>query len=339
MIDIIKKHRECYPLMEVQDVAKLLYQSEFGGGHLIADPERSLKRIQEEFQVMDKDAISHLPEVEWIGDGMCRIYLSCLAKGMRAEVLNDIFVASANRKKGTAEGLEQKIALYCKENQSEEVSMFFEKWKAEGYPMMSHSNSYREAYKPAYRVVEASAAKIYEIIRTVEEAKRPFVVAIEGMSASGKSTLGELLHKNYPSSNLFHMDDYFLQPHQRTEERLAEAGGNVDYERIKEEIIAKLEDKEGFTYYPFDCQTQSIQEGVQVPWSDLTFVEGCYSQHPYFGTYYDFGIFCEIAAEEQVERIRKRNGEFMLKRFQEEWIPRENQYFKTYAIKEKSGLQ
>ena len=35
------------------------------------------------------------------------------------------------------------------------------------------------------------------------------------------------------------MDDYFLQPYQRTEERLAEPGGNVDYERFKEEIYDK----------------------------------------------------------------------------------------------------
>ena len=116
-------------------------------------------------------------------------------------------------------------------------------------------------------------------------------------------------------------------------------GGNVDYERIYEEILSKLSDKNGLIYRAYDCQTQSIGEECFVPWSPLVFVEGCYSHHPYFGELYDLKVFSEISSEEQVERIRIRNGEKMLKRFVEEWIPRENKYFETYKIKEKSGLQ
>ena len=40
----------------------------------------------------------------------------------------------------------------------------------------------------------------------------PFIVAIDGMSASGKTTLGKQLHEHFPDSNLFHMDDFFLRP-------------------------------------------------------------------------------------------------------------------------------
>ena len=46
MINVIKEHLKCYPNMEINDVAKLIYQSEFGGGHMISDSEMSLKRIQ-----------------------------------------------------------------------------------------------------------------------------------------------------------------------------------------------------------------------------------------------------------------------------------------------------
>ena len=345
MINLIKEHMKCYPKMEIQDVAKLLYQSEFGGGHLIADSEISLKRIQEEYKTMSKEMI-HSSDVEPIGDGMCRFYLTCLSKGMRAEVLNQIFVKSANSKTGTIEGLEAKLDMFydaCVKGvlpyAAEDVKAFYGAWKKEGYPAMSHSDSYREAYHPAYRVVEASYSKIYEVIQAVEKAGRPLVVGIDGMSASGKTTMGYLLHDNYPESNLFHADDYFLQPYQRTPERFAEPGGNVDYERMKEEIISKLGDREGLTYQPYSCQQQCLGEKVFAPWSDLVFVEGCYSHHPYFGDVYDLRVFSEISAKEQVERIRKRNGEMMLKRFVEEWIPRENLYFETYKIKEKSGLQ
>lgn len=39
---------------------------------------------------------------------------------------------------------------------------------------------------------------------------------------------------------VFHIDDYFLRPEQRTETRLAQPGGNVDYERFAEEILNPL---------------------------------------------------------------------------------------------------
>ena len=345
MINVIKEHLKCYPNMEIKDVVKLIYQSEFGGGHMISDSEMSLKRIQEEYKMLNEDMVS-MSAVEPIGDGMCRMYLTVLTNGMNPEVLNQIFVKSANHRKGTVAGLEEKLNKFleaCEKNilhyDADDVKKFCGTWKQEGYPAISHSDFYRNQYHPAYRVVEASYRQIYDVICAVEQADRPFVVGIDGMSSSGKTTMGNLLKMNYPEANLFHMDDYFLQPHQRTTERLAEAGGNVDYERVYEEILSKLSDKNGLTYRAYDCQTQSIGEECFVPWSPLVFVEGCYSHHPYFGELYDLKVFSEISAEEQVERIRIRNGEKMLKRFVEEWIPRENQYFETYKIKEKSGLQ
>lgn len=181
---------------------------------------------------------------------------------------------------------------------------------------------------------------LVQLIKQNTEVKRlyPFVVAIDGMSASGKTTLGELLHKEFPESNLFHTDDYFLQPHQRTEKRLAEVGGNVDYERFMDEIILHLDDKNGLSYRKFDCQTQLLGSEIHVLWKPLVIIEGAYSQHPYFGESYDLRVFCEISKEEQKERILKRNGSERLERFINEWIPKENAYFDFYKIKQKSDL-
>lgn len=166
----------------------------------------------------------------------------------------------------------------------------------------------------------------------------PFVVAIDGMSGSGKTTLGELLHQEFPDSNLLHIDDYFLQAHQRTPERLAEVGGNVDYERFMEEIILHLGDADGFYYHTYNCHTQTLSSEIHVTQKPLVIIEGAYSQHHYFGNVYDLRIFCEISEEEQRKRIAKRNGLQMLERFVNEWIPKENLYFQTYHIKEKSAF-
>ncbi len=333
MIEIIKEHLIKYPLLQVQDVAKLLYQSEFGGGHLIADESKSLERIKAEYEKLEEQEKTSELKYEFIGDGMYRVYLSCLTNDISAEILNRMFVASANHRVGTVEGLEQKLKVCLKACQKgelpffyDEMKAYFQSWKEEGYPARSHSEIYRQSYHPAYRVMEEAYVNAIPYILEIEKRKSK-VIGIEGMCGSGKSTLGEILHTVYPESNLFHADDYFLQPHQRTAERLAEVGGNLDRERMKEEIMDHLHDVKGITYRRFDCSKQTLQEAIHVPYKPMIIIEGAYCQHPYFGEVYDTKFFLEISRVEQKNRIIARNGKKMWKRFEEEWIPKELAYF------------
>ncbi len=352
IVRILQEHSERYPEMQIQDAAKLLYQSEFGGGHMIADAAGSLKRIQEEYESLEAADKKRPVRLEPIGGGMSRVYLSCLFGGLKAEVLNRMFVESSNHVKGTVSGLEEKIReclSACREGRlpypAAEAENFFRSWRRRGYPAIGHSDAYRKLYRPAYRVVEDFYAlvcrAVWEIDRGTRASgrKRPFLVGIDGMSAGGKSTFGRLLRENFPDSNLFHMDDYFLQPYQRTKGRLAEAGGNVDYERFKREILLHLTDRKGIVYRAYDCSAKSLGPEIKVPQKPLAVIEGVYSQHPYFGDIYDLRVFLETSEKRQRERIEKRNGREMLKRFVEEWIPMENRYFDVFQIKEKSDLK
>lgn len=179
------------------------------------------------------------------------------------------------------------------------------------------------------------APVVKEIERLLAEANAPVMVAIDGNAASGKTTLGFYLKEIF-ECNLFHMDDFFLRDEQRTEERLTEVGGNVDYERFKQEVMEPLLKGEAVIYRPFSCKTRTIQEAVEIPFSRLNIIEGSYSQHPYLGEVYQLKVFMEIPEETQLERIRQRNGDEMLKRFVSEWIPKENAYFEKFDIREKS---
>ena len=177
--------------------------------------------------------------------------------------------------------------------------------------------------------------KIIEAIdRVLETAgEKQVLIAIDGMCGSGKSTLGQALKEHY-DCNLFHMDDFFLRPEQRTSERLAAPGGNVDYERFKEEVLEHIADPEGFTYQLFSCRQMALDAHVTVNYKKLNVIEGAYSLHPYFGEPYDLKIFLKITPEEQLDRILKRNGPEMLERFKNIWIPMENRYFETYKIEQ-----
>jgi uridine kinase len=134
------------------------------------------------------------------------------------------------------------------------------------------------------------------------------------------------------------MDDFFLQTHQRTSERFAQPGGNVDYERFREEVLLPLTTRKPFSYRPFCCANMSLSSPVQVIPKQLSVIEGAYSMHPTLSGFYDFSVFLKIDERLQAERILKRNGEQMYKRFRDEWIPLEKGYFEHFHIENQCNL-
>ena len=102
--------------------------------------------------------------------------------------------------------------------------------------------------------------------RTIEKIKaalpdktdRPFLFALDGRCASGKTTLASALREAV-GCGVIHMDDFFLRPEQRTEERLSQPGGNVDRERFLQEVLLPLKRGESFSYRPYDCRTHCFK--------------------------------------------------------------------------------
>ena len=166
--------------------------------------------------------------------------------------------------------------------------------------------------------------------------EKPVIVAIDGPCASGKSTLAAKLEREY-DCNVLHLDDFFLRPEQRTAQRFAEPGGNVDYERFLEEVLLPLRDGNEFSYRPFDCSTFALTEPVTVVPKKLTIIEGSYSHHPYFGDCYDLRVFLIVDEQVQRQRILQRPA-FLHRRFFEEWIPMEQMYFTHFDIPQKCNL-
>ena len=162
------------------------------------------------------------------------------------------------------------------------------------------------------------------------------LVAIDGSCTAGKSTLAALLAEGY-GCTVFHMDDFFLRPGQRTPERLAEIGGNVDYERFAAEVLAPLKTGKPFSYRPFDCRSGPLREPVTVEPDRLSIIEGSYSHHPYFGDPYDLKVFLQVSPEVRRQRILRRTP-LLHRQFFENWIPMEQRYFEEFAIEEKADL-
>lgn len=159
-------------------------------------------------------------------------------------------------------------------------------------------------------------------------------VAIDGPAASGKSTMGNFLNDNF-ICNLFHMDDFFLPPDKKTADRLCQPGGNVDYERFKEQIIDNVSVKKSFTFQEYDCHSFDYFESGKIFPKRLNIAEGVYSMHPSFEDIFDYKIFLNVDKTTQLKRILNRSGEKLLEKYISIWLPLEENYFSSTNIKAK----
>ena len=174
-------------------------------------------------------------------------------------------------------------------------------------------------------------------IRALAAAQPRVLVAIDGRCAAGKTTLAASLQAQL-ACNVFHMDDFFLRPEQRTPERLRQPGGNVDFERFLTEVLRPLRDGAPVTYRPYDCRTQQLCAPVHAEARPVNLIEGSYSCHPALWDLYDLHVFLSVGPEEQHRRIAARNGEKMLPMFTDVWIPMEETYFAQFRVAERADL-
>ena len=154
---ILIAHAKRYPLMQPTDAVKLIYQNEFGGGHLIRDEQACLNYLRREYADLEKDQTA--PLCEDIGNGIVRVNLTAL-KEEDLEQLGKAFIDSAAKHKGTMDSFLNKLEVLRKlanegvfNFDTNALSSYLTEYKAAGYPAVSHSEQYRQAYKPAYRII------------------------------------------------------------------------------------------------------------------------------------------------------------------------------------------
>ena len=189
------------------------------------------------------------------------------------------------------------------------------------------------AQRDALDYLKAQAQRLLEL-------KNQIVFAIDGMAASGKTTLAGALQSVVPEAYIVHMDDFFLPPEKRNDAYLQRTLAFADIERFHDEVLLPLARPEAFSYRPYAFHpVPGFLPPVTLPeHRKLVIVEGAYCLHPDLFDAYDLCIMLTIASEAQQARILRRNGEAMLARFQSEWIPRENRHIAARGLRERCDV-
>ena len=157
---ILQEHAQKYPLMEPTDAVKLIYQNEFGGGHMIRNEDACMDYLRREYAAIEKDP--NACRSEDIGNGILRVHLTALSVN-EIERLGHDFIRSAQAHKGALERFLEKLSLLRELTAQglfsfdlDALDRYLAHYQASGYPAVSHSETYRQAYRPAYRIVRST---------------------------------------------------------------------------------------------------------------------------------------------------------------------------------------
>lgn len=330
--EVLRAHAARYPEMREGDFLKLCYQHALGCGHLVKDEAEAVRRIRAE-RAPGETGVSFEP----IGNGLVRMHLTGADAQLDDETIARMFMYTADTFRPAPNALDDALRTLEAVFPTEAMRAAIAAYRAEGCPMVSHTEAFRRAYAPAYRVVSERFARYAALVEAAARLPEGAILAIDGMCASGKTGLSNALGFALRAP-VFHMDDFFLPAEKRTPERLSEVGGNVDRERFRDEVLAPLAKGKPVSYRRFDCGTMTILPPVEIQPGRLNIVEGAYACHPELRGYYACTACLTVPPQEQLRRIRARDGEEMLERFRERWIPMENRYLEVDRIREQADF-
>ena len=179
-------------------------------------------------------------------------------------------------------------------------------------------------------------ARIASILtRIAQLPKKPrLLITIDGPCGSGKSTLADALSAAL-NAPIIRMDDFFLPHALKKPQRLAIPGGNVDLERLMQEVIIPFAAGQPVDYRRYLCREDAFSAPIPLPDAPITILEGSYSLISFRLIKFGLGsVF--INPEVQQERLLQRVGAAWLKDFNARWIPLENAYFDAYHLPDES---
>lgn len=171
--------------------------------------------------------------------------------------------------------------------------------------------------------------RIQRLARTMS----PAVVALDGRSGTGKSTLAEWMAGQLGGIRV-DQDDFYAGGDIDEWRRLTsreKADRVIDWRRVRDEVLLPLREGQGASWRPFDWDTMIglAPETITVPPSGLVILDGAYSARPELADLIDLSILVTLDDAVRRERLRLREGEDLVSCWHTVWDEAEDYYFGT----------
>ncbi|SEQ96042.1 kinase [Piscibacillus halophilus] len=177
---------------------------------------------------------------------------------------------------------------------------------------------------------------------------RPFIVAIDGLSGAGKTTVTQQLENILTSQNykvrVVHIDDHIVERHKRYntghDEWYEYYYLQWDVELLKRELFKKIYLNSDLTLPFYVYETDQIyQEKINLDSSSIVIIEGIFLQRDEWREYLDYVCYLDCPRDIRFDRVLNRdpyNGshEKRLQKYKRRyWLGEEHYLHKVNPIK------
>lgn len=126
-----------------------------------------------------------------------------------------------------------------------------------------------------------------------------------------------------------HTDDFYLPLAARCANWQEQPGANIDFIRLRNEVLQPLLRGETALYNAYSCAAGAFLPSKPFAAAPLTILEGSYSLHPALQTDFAVCVFVTCPPDVQAARLRAREG-IRYANFVQRWIPLEEGYFAAH---------
>lgn len=163
-LDLIYQHLGWYPLMELADIYKLIYQGVMGPEHMVATQQEFTRRLEVEFESQLQDDGHPVLEVIRPDFQLFRLNLRPYkASHTGIDELIPAMLATTKLITGTLDDVRAVWLDFSNDVEQGRISGFssslrdgFNNWlDQQSYPPIHHSEVYTREYRPAYRLISS----------------------------------------------------------------------------------------------------------------------------------------------------------------------------------------
>lgn len=162
--ECLKRHIASHPLLECRDIIKFCYQAMTGSEHILKDIESAKSYFFSEYENTPSADISLYEE---LGDVYCRVnFAAWKNSGLEASCLFELFIKTAGVHRQSEDTYISEyfdtvsdVLTNNRDDLTADWRIESERYLKEGVRPLHHSDTYRNIYRPAYRVVSTELLK------------------------------------------------------------------------------------------------------------------------------------------------------------------------------------
>jgi uridine kinase len=175
----------------------------------------------------------------------------------------------------------------------------------------------------------AAVQNIHDLAR----ATSPIVVALDGRSGTGKSTLAEWMAARLGGVRV-DQDDFYAGGELHEWQCLTpreKADRVIDWRRVRDEALLPLRRGRAARWHPFNWDTMIglSPETITVQPANIVILDGAYSARPELADLVDLTILVTLDDAVRRERLRQREGDDFTSAWHAVWDEAEDWYFGT----------